>query len=130
MGQHKDTRWYCVEENEVEEGFFYWNENQVELVVRPLFDSEKFHYTDDYAEIRFILEAYRPIIIRITQTEMIIVKQKEKTNKPTRQIAPAVFAVNGRHAWPEGPIDCSTYAGAVECSRLGKPRPASDDAGL
>lgn len=71
--QYKDTKWYCVEENEVVEGFFYWNQNRVELVSRYLLDSENFHYTDDYIELHFILDPYRPIVtILITEKEMII----------------------------------------------------------
>lgn len=71
--QYKDTKWYCVEEEEVEEGFFYWDQTRVELVSRHLLDSENFHYTEDYIEIHVTIAPYRPIVtILITEKEMII----------------------------------------------------------
>ena len=69
----RDTKWFCVEENEVEEGCFCWNNDRVELVVRPLYESDIRKYTDDDILIQFELASYKPILtILITEKEMII----------------------------------------------------------
>ena len=34
--EYKDTKWYCIEENEVEQGFYFWDGTKVELKKRKL----------------------------------------------------------------------------------------------
>lgn len=37
--EYRDTKWYCIEENEVEQGFYFWNGTQVELNKRKLVET-------------------------------------------------------------------------------------------
>ena len=36
--EYKDTKWYCIEENEIEQGFYFWNGAEVEFNKRELID--------------------------------------------------------------------------------------------
>ncbi|MBR6382533.1 MAG: hypothetical protein IKS56_00930 [Lachnospiraceae bacterium] len=52
----KDTKWYCIEENEIEQGFFFWNGTSVELIKREVIDA----LGEKEIRIRYADSEFRP----------------------------------------------------------------------
>lgn len=58
VSKYRDIDWYCVEENNIEEGHYYWNNEQVVLDIRELCQG----FRGDDIDMHFELPAYQPII--------------------------------------------------------------------
>lgn len=77
--EHKDTKWYCIEENEIEQGFYFWDGSEVAFNKRELIDSL------DSKEIRIRYEdsEFRPFCC-IFISDRIIVFEKFLENEMRR----------------------------------------------
>ena len=77
--EYKDTKWYCVEENEVEQGFYFWDGTKVELSMRKLVEV----LGKKEIRIRYVDSEYRPYR-NIFISDDIIVFENILENKMTR----------------------------------------------
>jgi len=68
--EFKDTIWYCIEENEIEQGLFQWNGNKVELTVREMFQG----MTGKYIQLRYSDAHYRPLIFSYISDKEIVIE--------------------------------------------------------
>ena len=67
--KHKSTLWYCIEENVLEEGLFFWNGSFVELKMRVL--TQKISENEFLIEYRF--NSFKPLyVIFISDTQIVI----------------------------------------------------------
>lgn len=69
INEFQDTRWYSIEENEIEEGFFYWDGEKVEFKKRELV----YELPGREIRIRYADDEYRPVlVINISDTEIVV----------------------------------------------------------
>ncbi len=70
ISQYKDANWYCVEENYVEEGHYYWNSDHVVLDTRSLCQG----FRENDICVRFELSSYQPILIAFCSSKELIIE--------------------------------------------------------
>lgn len=66
--EFSDTKWYCIEENEIEQGCFYWNENKVVFSKRRLTET----LNGKEICIRYSDAEYRPLRIVFISDKQIV----------------------------------------------------------
>lgn len=63
------TRWYCIEENEIEQGYYFWNGSMVEFTERKLVETL---YRNEIV-VKYLDDKNRPLrIIFISDNQIII----------------------------------------------------------
>lgn len=70
ISKYRDTKWCCVEENMVEEGHYYWNNDHVVLDVRQLCQG----FSGNDIDIRFELSTYQPIISAFCSAKELVIE--------------------------------------------------------
>lgn len=73
ISEYKDTKWYCIEENMMEEGFYYYDGDEVQLDIRKIeINESKMLLSDVFYDMQWHWPYYRLCFFNRTKDNALI----------------------------------------------------------